>query len=417
MDDKRSAGKIGLALFGLCLIAGAAPAKRTNVTEIPAPAAVTVRPERGPDRPAGQTLLQPSPSGPIAERVAWARGEAKANRWEKGFWLGFGVRRLMGEHSSMGWHPWGDAGTRLSLDDMINGRKTPLEKKIAGDQAARGTAASMPGEARAFAAARRSDEPERPVMKEVGILVRLTARPEDFPTDIRVSNLDLSFDLEELPFVWVGMATDPESLAYLIPLYARASADEDKRTILWAIGLHRDPAVVVPFIERILAGKEREGIRAEGAACLGEQNDSKSLDLLLRTIKADPSHEVRERAVEGLVEMDLPAAAEALISFALNGADRPVRSEAVRGLAEKASSATVKILVKIASGDKDAEIQKEAIHAIPDLPGRSGLPYLISLVKTHPDETVRKEAVEAIGDVGGPEAVKILAEWARGGRR
>jgi hypothetical protein len=414
MDDKRSFWKIGLALLCVCLIAGATPAGTARAAKVTALATVTVLPERSPDPSVGQTLLQPAPSGPIAERVAWARGVAKANRWEKGFWFGFGIRRLMGEHSSMGWHPWGDAGMHVTLDDLINGRKTPLEREISNDQAARGTAASMPGEARAFAAARRGDEPERPVMKDVGILIRLTARPEDFPADIRISNLDLPFDLEDLPFVWVGMATDPASLAYLIPLYARASADADKRTILWAIGLHRDPAVVVPFIERILAGKEREEIRAEAAACLGEQNDPKALDLLLKTIKADQSQEVRERAVEGLVEMDLPAATDALISFALNGADRPVRSQAVRGLADKASAGTVKVLVKISSGDKDPEIQKEAIHAIADLPGRSGLAYLISLIKTHSDEAVRKEAVGAIGDVGGPEAVKTLMELARG---
>lgn len=414
MDDKRSPGKIGLALLCLCLVAGATPAGTARAAMVAAPATMTVSPERILDPTVGQVLLQPNPSGPITDRAAWARGQARANRWDKGFWLGFGIRRLMGEHSSMGWYPRGGAGTRLSLDDLINGRKTPLERKVSNDQAARGTAASMPGEARVFAAARRSDEPERPVMKEVGILIRLTARPEDFPADIRISNLDLPFDLEELPFVWVGIATDPESLAYLIPLYSRASSDEDKRTILWAIGLHRDPAVVVPFIDRILAGKEREGIRAEAAACLGEQNDPKALDLLLKTIKTDQSHEVREQAVEGLVEMDLPAATEALISFALNGADRPVRSEAVRGLADKASAATVKVLVKISSGDKDPEIQKEAIHAIADLPGRSGLPHLISLVRTHPDETVRKEAVGAIGDVGGAEAVKTLTDLARG---
>ncbi len=378
---------------------------------------MTVPPGRAPDSDAGQTFIHPQPSGPIADRVAWARGEAKANRWDRGFWLGFGIRRLMGEHSSMGWYPWGGPEMRLTLDDLINGRKTPLEKKIANDQAARGTAASMPAAARSFAAKQREDEPERLVMREIGILVRLTAMESEFPADIRVSNLNLPFDFEELPFVWVGMAADSESLAYLIPLYVKAAAEEDRRSILWAIGLHRDSAAVVPFIERILAGKESEEIRAEAAACLGEQNEPKALELLLKTIKADLSSEVRERAVGGLVEMELPAAAEALISFALNGADRQIRSEAVRGLAEKATSATVKVLEKIATGDKDQEIQEEAIHALADLPSRSGLPYLISLVRTHPEAAVRKEAVAAIGDAGGAEAVKILTELAKGRRR
>jgi hypothetical protein len=418
VDDKRPSGKIGLALLCLGLMAGASPAGSGRATNVTGPATLSVPPSgQGPDQGAVQTLLQPGPSGPIADRVAWARGEAKGSRWDKGFWLAFGMRRLMGEHSSMGWHPWGDSGTHVTLDDLINGRKTPLERRVAGDQAARGTAASMPGQAGAFAAGRGGDELERPVMKEIAVLLRLTPKPEDFPADIRISNLDLPFDLEGLPFVWVGMATDPESLAYLVPLYARASAEEDKRSILWAIGLHRDAALVVPFIERILAGKESEEIRGEAASCLGEQNDPKSLDLLLKTIKADPSHDVRERAVDGLVEMDLPAAAEALISLAVNGPDGPIRGEAIRGLAEKATAATVKALERISTGDKDPKIQEEAIHAVADLPGRSGLAFLVGLAKTHPDSAVRKEAVAAIGDVGGADAVQILTGLAKGRSR
>lgn len=407
MSAKKASGAIPLALALLCLAAGGLPAGQTgpvNAGQIPAPAAV-------------QSLLHPRPSGPIVDRAAWAYGEAKANRWEKGFWLGFGIRRLMGEHSSMGWHPWGGPESHLTLDDLINGRKTALEKKVDNDQAARGAASSMPGEVRSFAAGRSGDHAERPVMKDVGILLRMNSGEAGFPADIRISNLDVPFDLEERPLVWVGMATDAESLAYLVPLYSRAVRETDKRSLLWAIGLHRDAAVVVPFVAGILAGKEGEEIRAEAAACLGEQNDPKALDLLLKTIKVDPSGEVRKHAVEGLVEMELPAATDALTALAMNGADRLIRADAVRGLADKANATTVGALERISAGDKDPEIQKEAIHALADLPARSGLPYLVSLVKTHPDAEVRKEAVAAIGDVGGPEAVRLLTDWARGKRR
>ena len=402
MDFKKPSGTIWLALACLCLSVGVALAAGTGAK---APGA------------AGQTYFQPSPSGPVTERAVWARGEAKANRWDKGFWFAFGIRRLMGEHSTMGWHPWGGPGLHATLDDLVNGRKTPLEKKVANDQAARGTAASMPEAARAFAARRRGDEPERLVMKDVALLIRMTAGEAEFPADIRVSNLDLPFDLEGLPFVWAGMATHAESLAYLVPLYAKAAGRHDKLSVLWAIGLHREPGAVVPFAERVLAGKEGEEIRAEAAGCLGEQNDPKALDLLLRTIKSDPSQAVRERAVEGLVEMDLPAAGQALMSLALNGADRSVRGEAVHGLAEVATAETIKLLEKISAEDKDPEVRDEAIHAFADLPGRSGLAHLVKLAKTHPEGAVRTEAVAAIGDVGGTEAVKVLTELAGGRRR
>jgi hypothetical protein len=377
---------------------------------------LAARLERAQDSDARQAFVHPNPSGPIAERAAWARREAKTKGWDKGFWLGFGIRRLMGEHSWMGWYPWGDWEMHLTLDDLINGRKTPLEKRIANDQAVRGTAASLPGAAHSFAARRIGEEPERSVMREIGILMRTTVADAGFPLDFRVSSLNLPFDFEGLPFVWVGMATDSESLDFLIPLYAKATADEDKLSILWAIGLHRNAASVVPFVERILAGNESDKIRAEAAECLGEQNVPKALDLLVKTIKGNLSEEVREGAVNGLVEMELPSAAEALISFALGSADHHVRREAVRGLAHKATAESVKALEKISASDKNPEIQKIAIHALADLPRPMGLLPLISLVKTHPDVAVRKEAVEAMGDVGGAEAVKVLTELAKGRR-
>jgi hypothetical protein len=406
------------ALGGLALLAaGPRTGKAKPETATANAAAMTTSVGRPQGQPSGPVLLMPGPSGPIAGRLAKARAEAGTNGWTKGFWFGFGIRRLMGEHSSMGWYPWGGPEAHTTLDDLISGRKSPLEKKVAGDQAVRGTAASIPEAARSFTARRRGDEPERAVLRDIGILLRWAPGPAEFPADVRISNLNLPFDLEGLPFIWAGMATDAESLAYLIPLYARASRDEDKRSLLWAIGLHRDAPVVVPFVERVLAGKEKDEVRAEAASCLGEQNDAKALDLLLKTIKADPSEEVRDQAVEALTEMELPAAAAALISLASGGADGSVRREAVRGLADKATGATIQALVRIGSGDKDREVRKEAIHALADLPGRSGIPYLVDLAKTNPDRDVRQEAVGAIGDVGGAEAVKILTELARGLRR
>lgn len=406
MDVKKACPALLLAALGGLALLAAGPQAAPSST--PAPAVRTAGPQPG------QVLLLPDQAGPIADRLAKARAEAKAQGWLKGFWLGFGIRRLMGEHSSMGWYPWGGPERHLTLDDLINGRKTPLEKKAAGDQAVRGTAASMPEEARQFAARRRGDEPERAVLRDVGILLRWPPGQTDFPADIRISNLNLPFDLEGLPFVWAGMAADADSLAYLIPLYGRATRVEDKKSLLWAIGLHRDAPTVVPLVERVLAGREDDEVRAEAASCLGEQNDPRALDLLLRTIKADRSSEVREQAVAALVEMNLPASAEALVSLAANGADREVRKDAVRGLADKATTPAVEALVRIAGGDKDKEVQNEAIHAMADLPGRAGLSRLVDLVKTNSDREVRKQAVEAIGQVGGAEAVKTLVEMARG---
>ena len=52
---------------------------------------------------ASQIVRHPAPSGPLSARLDWALAEAaKAAGAGKGFWIGYGIRREMGEHSQMG---------------------------------------------------------------------------------------------------------------------------------------------------------------------------------------------------------------------------------------------------------------------------------------------------------------------------
>jgi hypothetical protein len=360
-----------------------------------------------------QVLIYPGPERPLVERIGWAQEEARAKGLGTGYWVGFGIRRLMGEWTFIGWHSGGPSGRRLTLDDLISGRKTPLEKRVAKDQAVRGTAAQELAAGKPAAVLWPGEKPERQVWKDLGILLLVSNPPPGFPKDVRVSSLAGEFDFGGLPFIWLGMAEDAESLAYLIPLYGKAPNEEDRLAVLRAVALHRNAPLVVPFVERILSSKQSDTIRAEAAECLGEQADPRALEILLRIIRNDASTEVRERAVWGLTEMELPAAAAALASLALDGPDREVRCEAVQGLADKATMETVRVLEKIASTEKDPEVRAEAIRAFADLPGKGGLPYLVNLVKTHADPGARKEAIGAIGEIGGPEAVKILTEMVR----
>jgi len=361
----------------------------------------------------GQVISYSGAERPLLERIAWARQEAKAQQLGTTYWVGFGIRRLMEEGAFIGGSSWGRPANRLSLDDVIRGRKTPLEKRVAEDQAVRGTAAQQRAEGRPFAAPGPGEKPARRVWRDLGILLLVTEPGTSFPQDLRVNNLSGAFDFSGHPFIWVGMAENAESLAYLIPLYDKAPSEGDRLSVLRTVGLHRDAALVVPFVERILKSRQADDLRAEAAECLGEQDDPRALELLLKLVRNDASSEVRERAVWGITEMELPAAGAALVSLALSGPDRDVRREAVQGLADKATAETVRVLEKIASGDKDAEVQAEAVRAFADLPAKGGLPYLVNLAKTHSDPGVRKEAVGAIGDVGGPEAVKILTEIVR----
>jgi hypothetical protein len=356
---------------------------------------------------AGQVIHHPRPSSPLAERADWAFQEAGKAQFGKGFWVGFSIRRLMGEHSFIGSHFSGSSDRKLPLEELVYGKRTAAEKKISGEQAVREAAE------KALTSAERG-KPERTVLKDIAILMKFASAAARQPEMVTISNVSLSASLQNLPLLWLGPAEDVDSLSLLKKYYEKATTDRTKEDLLQAIALHRNPAIVVPFLERILNGREPVKIRADAAAYLGEQNDGRALEILTRTIRTDASLEVRKNAVWGLTEMELPAAVDALIDFARNYSEKDIRTEAVQGLAEKATKQAVRTLEQIVFSDKDTEVQTQAVHALADLPSKEGLPYIIRVAKTHTNPEVRKAAIYSLGDMNDPAAIQALVDIVKG---
>lgn len=356
---------------------------------------------------AAQVIHHPRPNSSLAERVDWAFQQAGKEGLGKGFWVGFSIRRLMGEHSYIGSYFSGSSGRHLSLEELIYGRKTAAEKKISGEQAVREAAE------KALTSAERS-KPERTVLKDIAILMQFVSATARQPWMVTISNLSLSVSLQSLPLLWLGPAEDADSLSLIKKYYEKAATDRMKKTLLQAVALHQNAALVVPFLESILKGRESVKIRADAAAFLGEQNDGRALEILIRTIRTDASLEVRKNAVWGLTEMELPAAVDALIDFARNCPEKDIRTEAVEGLAEKATKQAVRTLEQIVFSDKETEVQTHAVHALADLPSKEGLPYLIRVAKTHANREVRKAAIYSLGEMNDPAAIQALVDIVKG---
>jgi hypothetical protein len=374
-----------------------------------------------------QIIRHPSPSGPLAGRLDWALQEAAKSSAGKGFWVGFGIRRLMGEHSQMGMNVSFTSGVP-ALEELIYGRRPLVESRISASEATGATAgkASDP-----FGTGRK----ERKVLREIAILMKFaapgaigTARAIEAsgvgsatgarkPQSVSACSLVYGVSLEDLPLFWLGPAADDDSIRLLEGFYGPDASEALRASLAEAIALHRRPDLVVPFLERIINnGREPERLRADAAEFLGDQDDVRALDVLRRTIRTDASLEVRKGAVSGLTAMDLPASADVLIELALHEREADVRDEAIEGLAEKATKATVAALEQLVVADKDVEIQKRAVSALADLPEKSGLPYLIKIAKTHPLRDVRVEAIEALGDFHDPAAAKALVEIIKNAR-
>jgi len=354
----------------------------------------------------GQVLVHPRLSDSLRVRFDWGIQEAEVRGFKKGFWVGYSIRRLMGERSFIGGCSSGRGW--VSLEELVYGKRTASEKRITDDQAVRDAAK------RALLAAEESRRPEKLVLKEIGILLKFTASKKLEPQRAVISNMTLSAGLEGLPLLWLGPADDADSLLLLQNFYDKASVEKAREALIQAVSIHRNAPLVVPFLERILNGREPESVKADAAVFLGEQNDGRALEVLRKTIRSHPLLEVRKNAVWGLNEMDLPAAADTLIDLALHSSEKAIRSEAVQGLADKASKEAAGALEKIAFDDKETEVQKEAVRAFSDLPAKDGLPYLIRIAKTHANPEIRKEAVYALGDIDDPRAVQTLIEIVKG---
>jgi HEAT repeat protein len=345
--------------------------------------------------PGGQITQHPSPSGALADRMAWAAGEAAKAGPGKGFWVGYGIQRLMGERSQFCMNmDWGSKGVP-SFDELIYGHRTLVEKRAANALPPKG---------------KNGDTPERKVFKEVALLLKYASPAAKKPSAVAAANLMFSVSLDGLRLYWLGPAGDEESVRFLTGLSAPADPEEMRSAVIHAVGLHRKPDLVVPFLERVISGREAERLRADAAAFLGEQPGPKALEILKRTIASDPSSEVRESAVAGLIEMDLSAAAGVLIDLAERGKDEEVRNEAIHGLAEKATKETIAALERLAYGAKGTDVRKEAVQAMADLPQKGGLPFMIKAAKTHPDKDVRIAAIEALGEFHDPAAFQALLD-------
>jgi hypothetical protein len=222
---------------------------------------------------ASQIIRHPAPSGPLAGRLDWAFQEAAKAGTAKGFWVGFGIRRLMGEHSQMGMNVSFMSGAP-SLEEMIYGRRPAAERNISAGED-KGTSAGNASDA--LGARTR----ERQVLREIAVLLKFAA-PGTIgsqraagasspggtrrPLSVAACSLAYGVALEDLPLYWLGPGADDDSIRLLGGFYGPDASESLRISLAEAVALHRKPDLVVPFLERIIAnGREPAKLRANAA--------------------------------------------------------------------------------------------------------------------------------------------------------
>jgi HEAT repeat protein len=418
-----------------------------------------------------QTVIKhPQTKDKLEARWQWALKQAKDQKLSDGFWIGYSIQRMMGKNSFIGTfksHPKSD---ETPLEELIYNKKTESSEPKMSDEETIQKAAKD--------ALQRIQDPESgeiKMMKEVAILFEFSGKPDPNNIDqVKVSNLSLHVEFDDLPLIWLGKAEDDQSIPLLEKIYQDASSENTKEKMVMAVGIHEQSDLAVSFLESVLKSSDPDDVREKAAFWMGQQGTERALKILLATAQKDRSSEVREKAVFGISQIKIEGAAEALIDLAEHAKDEDIREKAIFWLGQREGEKALKFLVKaaksdpssevrekavfaisqmksdeavnelidlayhakewqvrkkaifwlgqkaskravealedVAANDSDVEIQKQAVFALTQLPDDQGVPNLIKIAKTHPSREVRKKAIFWLGQSDDPRALDALVE-------
>lgn len=350
----------------------------------------------------GQTVEHaPDPGKPLTERWKWALGKSIV----KGYWIGYSFERQMGERSFIGSFYSDERKNRPSLLEMLTGRK-PDERLLSWH-------AGRSGDIQGMFDNDDDRAPVKEVMKEVGILFHIQPGTGQQCDDLKVSNLSLRVDLEGDPLLWIGSASQTESLDFLEARFKDAPLARVRKGIIMAIGLHESEKSSIQFLKNILLGEDESDLRKEAAFWLSQTHAPEAREILMRAAREDRSEEVREESIFGLSQLPGEGGLDALITLAKDLRDSEERKKAIFWISQKASEKAVGALKAFVEKDHDTEIQRSALFALTQIDGSGGIDELISVAKSHPNPKIRKEAIFWLGQSDDPKALQALVSIAK----
>jgi len=383
-----------IAFLGIGLILALGPAGKAAPGQAP----------RTPGQAATQVIRCPEGTGTLAQRWEWARQTVRRQSPAAGYWVGYSIEKLMEENTYIGCFI-GDGPKEVSLGELLDGGKTFYPSH-------RGNMSFFSG--RGFFDRRAdSDRMVKLVKKRIGVLYRFAKGAEGVLESVGAVDDHLPIAFEGKPLLWLGPATETESLKLLESLYDRPATGKLAGRIVETAGIHEESAPVVPFLERVIKSRAAEPVRVEAVSALSGYGDARITGILAPLAKSDASLEVRKEAIDVLGDIGKPEAIDVLIEIARTNGPEEVRKEAVQALGENPSEKTIAALERIIVNDTVPDVQEEAVDALAGIESGAGLPVLIRTAKTHPVIQIRKAAVEALGESSDQRALAALIELAK----
>ena len=170
------------------------------------------------------------------------------------------------------------------------------------------------------------------------------------------------------------------------------------------------PEQVVPKLMQKLSDPDG-GVRSAVVAALGEIDDPRAVQALIRILREDPVDEVRAAAAWALGEIEDPAAVPQLIETLRNDVCEVTRKNAAWALGQIEDARAVEAL-GAALQDSDQEVRHTAMWALGEIESPAAVPSLIAALDSN-DPEVRHTAAWALGQIEDPRAVDGLVRALR----
>jgi HEAT repeat protein/beta-lactamase regulating signal transducer with metallopeptidase domain len=345
-------------------------------------------------RAAPDTVLRhPDASQPLAQRWDWARTQARQlNR--RMYWVGYTIKRPS----------WLEHSVYVDRGLEVTGQNITMSGRLFGDFQGfmfRGVRlARLTG----------SDDSD-----DIVILFgfRTDQSGKVALSHVHVASFYLPMDFRGRTLLWLGDATDAQSVPIVEALFTPTPQPELREDVVAAIGIHGSSDLVVPILLRWLTGREPTDVRQQAAEWLGFHPTPTAVAALSAAARNDQSGDVRRGAAEALGDNMLPAATESTIAVARTAGDPDARRAAVEGLGQKESDRALTTLVSIAQSDRDEDVQRAAVETLGEMPNGRGLNAVRDIARSHPRPDVRRAAVETLGENLEPaEAITLLKDIA-----
>ena len=226
--------------------------------------------------------------------------------------------------------------------------------------------------------------------------------------DVRMIDLDRTFEFKEEPVYWLGEADNDKSLQFLEDRFKSEGTDLQK-TMVFIISSH-DSSKGPGIIRRVALGDYATKVRKSAIFWLGNYKDKKSFGYLKEISNKVKDTELQKQVVFAIQLSDQEEALKELVQIAKTSRTQKVRKSAIFWLGQKASKECIKALKDMVEEEDDVDVKKSAVFAISQLPKEKAVPILIDIARTNKSPSVRKNAIFWLGQKDSTEALKFFEE-------